>query len=182
MLRSIPPQTAPFLALACAGNGVCFRDLLDYLRGCNDLMLQYIAKHIADNEFDLMWAVNCFELELGISPLEWSKGPSWWVTDVLPAVKAEMDRRSRPKLTYTGNSPIAKLKQLDLAAVAAQYTDLSHSGPSRLKGKCPLHDEKTPSFVIYEDSQRWQCFGACSTGGDVINLLQLLKSRKKKLG
>jgi hypothetical protein len=34
---------------------------------------------------------------------------------------------------------------------------------------CPLHDEDTPSFRYYEDTQSFYCFG-CAKGGNVINL------------
>lgn len=35
---------------------------------------------------------------------------------------------------------------------------------------CPLHSEKTPSFVIYLDQNSWHCYG-CNEGGDVIALI-----------
>lgn len=39
---------------------------------------------------------------------------------------------------------------------------------------CPLHQEKTPSFCINAESQRFKCFG-CGTSGDVIDFVQKLK-------
>ncbi len=36
-------------------------------------------------------------------------------------------------------------------------------------GRCPFHDDKTPSLVISPDKNLWHCMGACQTGGDVIN-------------
>ena len=35
------------------------------------------------------------------------------------------------------------------------------------KGLCPFHQEKTPSFVVFPDSQNFHCFG-CGKGGDVF--------------
>ena len=37
-----------------------------------------------------------------------------------------------------------------------------------LVGRCPFHDDKTPSFVVTPSRNLWRCFGACDAGGDVI--------------
>ena len=39
---------------------------------------------------------------------------------------------------------------------------------------CPLHTEKTPSFVWYKNNNSWYCFGSCGAGGDSIDLYQRL--------
>lgn len=36
-------------------------------------------------------------------------------------------------------------------------------------GRCPFHDDKTPSLVVSEDKNLWNCLGACQTGGSVID-------------
>lgn len=43
----------------------------------------------------------------------------------------------------------------------------------RLMGRCPLHEDKTPSFVVYKATNTAWCFG-CQQGGDTIKLAQLL--------
>ena len=63
--------------------------------------------------------------------------------------------------------------------LAARFTDLRPGGPNRLRGKCPIHDERTPSFVLSVDRQRWRCFGACAEGGDTITLAQRLMDKGK---
>ena len=35
-------------------------------------------------------------------------------------------------------------------------------------GRCPFHDDKTPSLVVTPGKNLWRCFGACDAGGDVI--------------
>lgn len=39
-------------------------------------------------------------------------------------------------------------------------------------GRCTFHEEKTGSFTIYTDSNRWRCFG-CNTFGDAVDFVQL---------
>ena len=50
--------------------------------------------------------------------------------------------------------------------VIGSYVSLKRAG-SNVKGLCPFHSEKTPSFTVYPDSQSFYCFG-CGAGGDVI--------------
>ena len=172
---TLPPEAAPYLGIAVAD--VCFKQqggVAWFLRRYAEEELREIARHIAATEFDARWARDCVALEAGGHLPE---GPTWWVTKVLPAIKAELDRRNRPPPEYTGNSPVAQLKSLNLATVAARYTELQPAGPGKQKGRCLLHDERTPSFYVYEDTQKWQCFGACGTGGDVIDLLAAVRRK-----
>ena len=62
---------------------------------------------------------------------------------------------------------------------AARFTTLWPAGADKLRGLCPAHVEKTPSFFIYPDRQLWRCFGACAHGGDVITLAQRLMEAGK---
>ena len=57
----------------------------------------------------------------------------------------------------------------DIEDVISSYVTLKRAGKN-LKGLCPFHSEKTPSFVIYGDTQSFYCFG-CGTGGDVISFI-----------
>ena len=51
--------------------------------------------------------------------------------------------------------------------VVSQYVTLKRAGGGSLKGLCPFHDEKTPSFNVNPARQFFHCFG-CGEGGDVI--------------
>ncbi len=53
--------------------------------------------------------------------------------------------------------------------IAAGYVQLKRRGKN-LVGLCPFHNEKTPSFNIYPDSNSYYCFG-CSNGGGVIQFI-----------
>ncbi len=57
----------------------------------------------------------------------------------------------------------------DIEDVISSYLPLKRAG-ANLKGLCPFHSEKTPSFVVYKDTQSFYCFG-CGAGGDVISFI-----------
>ena len=104
------------------------------------------------------------------------QGRGFWAGIVLPAIRAEVERRQKPKRVHGDNSPYARLNRLNIVDVAGRFTQLTGSG-NQLKGRCPLHDEKTPSFYIYSDSGKWRCYGACADGGDVADLVGRLRIR-----
>lgn len=58
--------------------------------------------------------------------------------------------------------------RLDIVNYIQQYVPLKKAGRT-YKAPCPFHGEKTPSFVVDPVRQSWRCYGACATGGDVIN-------------
>jgi DNA primase len=66
-------------------------------------------------------------------------------------------------------------ERLDIVEVISGVVPLEKSG-RRLRGLCPFHDDRnTPSLVVFPTEQRWYCFGACSTGGDVFDFVMKLK-------
>lgn len=58
---------------------------------------------------------------------------------------------------------------IDIAEVIGDYVQLRRAGAS-LKGLCPFHSEKTPSFTVSPERQTFHCFG-CGKGGDVFSFL-----------
>lgn len=52
--------------------------------------------------------------------------------------------------------------------VEAGGVELKPHGKDKI-GRCPFHDDKTPSLVISPESNLWNCLGACQTGGSVID-------------
>jgi DNA primase len=59
--------------------------------------------------------------------------------------------------------------------VIGEYLQLRSAGGDSLKGLCPFHDEKTPSFNVTPARGLYYCF-SCAAGGDVIKFVQEIDS------
>ncbi|WP_055550277.1 DNA primase [Streptomyces sp. NBRC 110028] len=55
-------------------------------------------------------------------------------------------------------------------AVVSEYLQLRNAGGGNLKGLCPFHDEKSPSFQISPSKGLYYCFG-CQEGGDTVDFV-----------
>ena len=99
----------------------------------------------------------------------------FWRGQVLPLLQRRIRQTERPAPAYVGSDIFAKVKSaVAVEDLAMRYTDLKPAGSGKLKGRCPLHHERTASFYVYSDSNRWRCYGRCAEGGDVIYLAQRL--------
>ena len=58
---------------------------------------------------------------------------------------------------------------VDIKMLAEQMTTLTSAGSTRFVGRCPFHDEQTPSFHIDTRQQVFCCFG-CGASGDALEL------------
>ncbi len=66
--------------------------------------------------------------------------------------------------------PVEEIKlRLDITEYIGRHVNLKKSGRN-FKGLCPFHQEKTPSFYVFPESQNWHCFG-CDRGGDIYSFL-----------
>ncbi len=63
--------------------------------------------------------------------------------------------------------------RVNIADVVSDYLALRPAGVGSLKGLCPFHDEKSPSFTVKPNDGFYKCFG-CGEGGDVYKFLQNL--------
>ncbi len=67
---------------------------------------------------------------------------------------------------------VRDLKQrVNLADVVSRVVTLRKAGGARLKGLCPFHNEKTPSFNVDPDKGFYKCFG-CGKAGDAITFVR----------
>lgn len=61
--------------------------------------------------------------------------------------------------------------RVNIADVVGDYVTLKSAGVGSLKGLCPFHDERSPSFHVRPGVGRYHCFG-CGEDGDVFTFLQ----------
>ena len=59
-------------------------------------------------------------------------------------------------------------ERIRIEDVVGEHVTLKNAGVGSLKGLCPFHDERTPSFHVRPQLGYWHCFG-CGEGGDVIH-------------
>ncbi len=62
----------------------------------------------------------------------------------------------------------------DIEDVVSTYVTLRKRGNTSV-GLCPFHNEKTPSFTVYNDTQSFYCFG-CGAGGDAIGFIKKIEN------
>ncbi|MGJ0120731.1 DNA primase [Williamsia sp. MIQD14] len=62
-------------------------------------------------------------------------------------------------------------ERTNIEDIVGDYVALRRAGADSLKGLCPFHDEKSPSFHVRPNHGHFHCFG-CGEGGDVYTFLQ----------
>src|SRR3990167_1007536 len=63
------------------------------------------------------------------------------------------------------------IEQAKRFPIADLYDGTLRPVGGRLQGKCPFHDDSSPSFVLYVEQNKWHCFG-CGEHGDSIDFIQ----------
>ena len=63
----------------------------------------------------------------------------------------------------------------DIGEVIGRYVRLERRG-NTLMGRCPFHEEKSPSFSVSPDKGLYYCFG-CQAGGDVFRFVMQIEGQ-----
>lgn len=66
------------------------------------------------------------------------------------------------------------LERSDVTDIIGSFVQLKRRGRT-YTGLCPFHNEKTPSFVVYPETQSFYCFG-CGAGGDIITFVKKIQN------
>ncbi len=74
---------------------------------------------------------------------------------------------------YIPEEVIEKIKQTSAVDIIGEYVQLIKRGKNYV-GLCPFHNEKTPSFTVFDD-KNFKCFG-CGKSGDVISFIQEMEN------
>ncbi len=64
--------------------------------------------------------------------------------------------------------------RVDIESVISPYVNLRRRGKN-LVGLCPFHNEKTPSFTVYPETESFYCFG-CGAGGDIVSFMRRIEN------
>lgn len=72
------------------------------------------------------------------------------------------------RIVDTDKERVRELNRIE--AVVGEYVSLKNAGGGNMKGLCPFHDEKSPSFNVRPSHGTYHCFG-CGQGGDVFTFI-----------
>ena len=73
-------------------------------------------------------------------------------------------------LRYTADSRDRVRDAVDMLAIVSAHTELRPAGANEYVGRCPFHDERTPSFGVNPVEKVYYCFG-CQASGDVFRFV-----------
>jgi DNA primase len=87
-----------------------------------------------------------------------------------PEKQAEPSNPNSIPGRHAPNDEVERLKHsVAIEDLIARYVELYTSG-GNYRARCPFHDDRNPSFVVYPQTQRYYCFG-CREHGDVLSVL-----------
>ena len=86
----------------------------------------------------------------------------------------EDDARPRGRGRIPDRDIAAIRERVRIDEVVGDYVQLRRAGADSLKGLCPFHDEKSPSFHVRPNHGHFHCFG-CGEGGDAYAFIQKIE-------
>jgi DNA primase len=91
-----------------------------------------------------------------------TKKQMFWLTGFLQAASKQEGRH----MARIPDHEIERLKERNFGRAAGRGAghQVTRHGADLL-GKCPFHNDRTPSLVITPEKNLWHCLGACNAGG-----------------
>ena len=90
---------------------------------------------------------------------------------VPPALPVEPARTGYPS-PFAARAAALK-REISIADVISRYVPLRPSG-ANFRGRCPLHEDHSPSLMVYTEGARFHCYG-CGRHGDVIEFFMSIE-------
>jgi DNA primase len=92
-----------------------------------------------------------------------------------PRVRAIPTNSELSRVVGPIDDEVERLKSLvAIEDVIARYVPLRRGGQNYLVARCPFHEDRNPSFVVYPQTQSFYCFG-CREHGDVLSFLMRME-------
>ena len=99
----------------------------------------------------------------------------WYRDTVEQAITIKQQTQPKP-IVKPGHIDIEEIKQhADIVAVMESYGIKLRKSGGNFKALCPFHKEKTPSFMVYPQENRYYCFG-CQSNGDILSLVMQMEN------
>jgi hypothetical protein len=139
---------------------------------------------MAENITDAMELVNRFNLaqlrhEAHMADVrgrpDWDDYGYWtWYKEIVEtAIQIKIATAPKPVVRYGYVDLQSVRDHADIVAILQDYGIKLTKAGKNFKGLCPFHTEKTPSFMVYADQNRYHCYG-CQAHGDFIDLIMKL--------
>jgi DNA primase len=104
-------------------------------------------------------------------PVGWGPAPA---SGRYPHPRAGDGEAPRGRSRIPDRDIAAIRERVRIEEIVGDYVQLRRAGADSLKGLCPFHDEKSPSFHVRPNHGHFHCFG-CGEGGDVYAFLQKIE-------
>src|SRR5436309_9368307 len=65
--------------------------------------------------------------------------------------------------------------RIEIGELVAEYVNPLARAGRNMKGRCPFHQERTPSFIVSAERQTYHCFG-CGEGGDAFKFVMKMEN------
>ncbi len=169
--RGLNPKFTPeFLREAFPEISQDASDILESLSQKRNELIYEIARRLEPyagrTDFDAIFVRECVKhfLVTELLQVESSIG-------LLERILNEKPSETTTKSFLYASSEIQRAREVSIVDVAERLIGEIRKSGASYSAKCPFHEEKSASFHLYPDSNRYHCFG-CTSSGDVIDLVQ----------